>query len=62
MKKILLLIIVFINLGCKPELLHDDTLVVEDGEHWWAGVISDAHLFPLSKDSAYRFAFYVEGL
>ncbi len=28
------------------------------GEKWWAGVISDSHLFPLSADSSYQFDFY----
>ena len=33
-------------------------LEILSGEKWWAGVISDSHLFPLSENTNYQFDFY----
>jgi alpha-glucosidase (family GH31 glycosyl hydrolase) len=33
-------------------------LEILSGEKWWAGVISDSHLFPLSGNTNYQFDFY----
>ncbi len=41
-----------------PAAAHDLTLPMLPGEHWWAGVVADAHLMPFTATSKYRFNFY----
>src|SRR5581483_8497290 len=41
-----------------PAAAHDLDLPILPDEHWWTGVIADAHLMPFTADSKYQFDFY----
>ncbi len=47
-----------IPVSCSTDNPNEISLALEEGEHWWAGVITDSHLFPLDDGSAYGFDFY----
>ncbi len=46
------------SVSCSSDDAYRLSLTLEEEELWWAGIITDSHLFPLSKDSVYSFDFY----
>ena len=55
---ILSLCFVLLTLSCSDGSPHQISLSLEKGERWWAGVIADAHLFPLHEETDYAFDFF----
>jgi alpha-glucosidase (family GH31 glycosyl hydrolase) len=47
-----------ILVSCSSNNPYRISLTLEEDERWWAGVISDSHLFPLNEDAVYTFDFY----
>jgi hypothetical protein len=58
MKRIFLISIILagsLKLFAQPYM---DSIRIGQDEYWWAGVITDSHLFPLTASSNYHFDFY----
>ena len=57
MKRIFVPVFLIIMTGSLHSQPYTLQVAIENNEHWWAGVIAEAQLFPLSADSSYQFNF-----
>jgi len=58
MKKILILSLILVITLKLSAQQYTDSISIGMDEYWWAGVITESHLFPLSVKSKYHFDFY----